>query len=86
MVPPDSPRRRVPRWATTVLVVVVAVVLLLPGPWRQAEKLGTTVLAPIQMGVALTSEEVGSVLGALPRVRELSEQNRDYREEISRLE
>ncbi len=82
----DSPRRHLPRWLTTLLVLLVAAALLVPGPWRQLEAVGTTVLAPIQMGLAGTVDEVAGVVDTLQQVRDLAQQNRDYRDEIDRLE
>ncbi len=81
----ESPRRHVPRWASTLAVVTLAVVVLVPGPWRAVEQVGSTVLAPIQMGVAVTAGEINAVLGALPRVRELASKDLEYRQEIDRL-
>lgn len=82
----DSPRRRLPRWATTLLVVAFAALLLAPGPWRSLEPVGTTLLAPIQMGLAGTTTEVGSMFETLQKVRDLADQNRQFREEVDRLE
>lgn len=82
----EPPRRQLPRWASTLVVVVVAVLLLTPGPWRELEKVGSSVLSPIQLGVSGTIGEVSSVFGTLQRVRDLATQNADYREEIDRLE
>ena len=33
----DPPRRRLPRWVSTLVVVLLAVVFLIPGPWRGLE-------------------------------------------------
>ncbi len=82
----EPPRRPLPRWLATLLVLLAAGGLLAPGPWRQLEAVGTTVLTPIQMGVATTLGEVTSVVETLQQVRDLAQQNRDYREEIDRLQ
>ena len=37
----DPPRRRLPRWVSTLVVVALAVVFLVPGPWRGLEKVGS---------------------------------------------
>lgn len=82
----EVPRRSLPRWATTLLVVLVAALLLAPGPWREFEKLGTSLLAPVQMGLSGTFGEVSNVFSTLQRVRDLADQNLQYRDEIDRLE
>jgi rod shape-determining protein MreC len=79
-------RRRIPRWASTIAVVATAAAMLAPGPWRSLEKVGTTVLAPIQMGLSGTMNEVASVFDALQRVRHLTEENAQFREDIDRLQ
>ena len=81
-----SLRRRLPRWASTLAVLAVATAVLAPGPWRDVEKVGTSVLAPIQMGLSGTVNEVAGVIDALQRVRNLAVQNAQYREEIDELE
>ncbi|MBI2756100.1 MAG: rod shape-determining protein MreC [Chloroflexi bacterium] len=86
MIGGEPKRRQVPRWVSTVTVLVVAAVLLAPGPWREVEKLSTTVLAPIQMGVSGTLGEVGDVFGTFQRVRDLAGQNTEFRDEIDRLQ
>ena len=82
----DTPRRRLPRWVSTLVVVLVAVALLTPGPWRQLESVGSSVLAPIQMGVSGTVGEIASVVDTMQRVRDLAHQNNEYRDEIHQLE
>lgn len=82
----DSPRRQPPRWLTTLAVLLAAGVVLTPGPWREIEKVSSTVLAPIQMGVSGSVGEVSSVVGTMQQVRDLAAQNANYREELDRLE
>jgi rod shape-determining protein MreC len=82
----DSPRRRLPRWASAAIVVAVALVLLSPGPWQRIEGVSTPVLAPIQMGVSGTLSEVSGVVETVQRVRDLADQNSEYRDQIDQLQ
>ena len=78
----ESPRRGLPRWASTLVVVLVAVALLAPGPWSTLEKLGSTVLAPMQMGLSGTLGEIAGIVETVQRVRDLAEENRVYRDQL----
>lgn len=80
----DTPRRSLPRWASGLVVLLVAAALLAPGPVRQLEKIGSTVLAPVQMGISGTVREISTVVGAFQRVRDLAQENEQYREEVGR--
>jgi rod shape-determining protein MreC len=82
----DSPRRRLPRWASAAIVGFVAVALLAPGPWRQIEILGTGVLTPIQMGISGTVSEVTGIVETVQEVRDLADQNGQYRDQIDQLQ
>ncbi len=82
----ESPRRRLPRWLTGLFVFFVAALLFAPGPWRQLESVGSTVLAPFQMGVSGTVDEISAVADTLQRVRDMAQQNEQYRDEIDRLQ
>ena len=82
----DSPRRGLPRWASTLVVVALAVMFLIPGPWRGLEKVGSTVLAPIQMGVSDTVDQASHVVQTVQRVRELATENAEYKDEVAQLE
>jgi rod shape-determining protein MreC len=83
----DSPRRRLPRWASTLVVLGVSVLCVTPFPGRSAiESLGSTVLEPIQFGVSGTFGELSNVVDTLQRVRVLATENRDLRERNDQLE
>ncbi len=82
----DSPRKRLPRAVSAVIVVAVAVALLAPGPWRQIEALSTGVLTPLQMGVSGTLGEVSGVVETVQKVRDLSDQNRAYKDQVDELQ
>lgn len=81
----ETPRHHLPRWISLLLVLLVAAALLAPGPWRQMERVGSTLMAPVQFGLAETGNEISEVLGTFQRVRELGVENERYREEIDRL-
>ena len=66
----DPPRRRLPRWVSTLVVVFLAVAFLIPGPWRGLEIVGSTVLAPIQMGVSGTADQAANFVSTIQRVRD----------------
>jgi len=82
----DPPRRRLPRWVSTLVVVLLAAVFLLPGPWRGLEKVGSTVLAPIQMGVSGTADEASNFVSTIQRVRDMADENANYRDQVAELQ
>jgi rod shape-determining protein MreC len=65
--------------------MLVAVVFLIPGPWRGLEGIGSSVLAPIQMGVSGTLDEAANVVSTVQRVRDLADENADYRDKVDQL-
>ncbi|MCA1645089.1 MAG: rod shape-determining protein MreC [Chloroflexi bacterium] len=67
------------------MVVLLAVVCLTPGPWRSLEKVGSTVLAPLQMGVSGTLDEASNFVSTIRRVRDLATENADYQDEVAQL-
>ena len=81
----DAPRRRLPRWVSTLVVAGLAVAFLTPGPWRSLEGIVSTALAPFQMGVSGTVDQASNVVSTVQRVRDLANQNADYRDEIDQL-
>jgi rod shape-determining protein MreC len=81
----DAPRRRLPRWVSTLVVVSLAVVFLIPGPWRSLEGVASMALAPLQMGVSGTVDEAMNVVATVSRVRDLATENADYRDQIDQL-
>lgn len=82
----DPPRRRLPRWVSTLVVVALAVGFLVPGPWRGLEKVFSFVLAPIQMGVSGTVDEASQVVDTVQRVRDLAAENAEYRDQVDQLQ
>jgi rod shape-determining protein MreC len=71
---------------STLVVVVLAVVFLIPGPWRGLEKIGSLFLAPIQMGVAGTFDEAANFVATMRRVRDLASQNVEYRDQLDQMQ
>src|SRR5689334_25431306 len=82
----DPPRRRLPRWVSTLVVVGLAVVFLIPGPWRGLEGVASTAMAPLQMGAAGTLEVAATFVSTVQRVRDLADENADYKDQIGQLQ
>src|SRR5690349_11485862 len=82
----DAPRRRLPRWVSTLVVLTLAIGFLIPGPWRGLEGVASTALAPLQMGVSGTVDEASAVVSTIRRVRDLADENADYRDQIEQLQ
>src|SRR3982751_5485160 len=82
----DPPRRRLPRWVSTLVVVSLEAVCLMPGPWRRIEQVGTTVLAPLQMGISETLSEATGFVDTVQRVRSLASENAEFRDELDQLQ
>jgi len=82
----EAPRRRLPRWVSTLVVVGVAIVFLAPGPWRDFEAVASTALAPFQMGFSDTMEEASNFASTITRVRDLADENADYKDQIDKLQ
>lgn len=81
----EAPRRRLPRWVTTLVVVGLAVVFLVPGPWRSFEGVASTALAPLQMGVSTVADQAGAVVSTVRRVRDLADENAAYKDRVDEL-
>lgn len=82
----DAPRRRLPRWVSTLVVLGLAVVFLIPGPWRGFEGVASTALAPLQMGVTGTLDQAGNFASTIQRVRDLANENADYKDQVAQLQ
>jgi len=82
----DPPRRRLPRWVSTLVVVSVAVLFLVPGPFHSLERVGTLMLTPLQMGVSGTADEAATFLSTIQRVRDLAAENADYKDQVDQLQ
>jgi rod shape-determining protein MreC len=82
----EAPRRRLPRWVSTLVVLGLAIVFLIPGPWRGLEGVASTALAPLQMGVSGTVDQAVNFVSTVQRVRTLADQNADYQDQIDQLQ
>src|SRR5438105_7571092 len=82
----DAPRRRLPRWVSTLVVVGLAIVFLIPGPWRGFEGVASTALAPLQMGVSTVADQTSAVVSTVRRVRDLADENASYRDQVAELQ
>jgi rod shape-determining protein MreC len=78
-------RRPLPWWATALLVLVAAVLMLSPGQGRQAESLGSRIFAPVQLGVSGVFDRVADFFTTLGRVGQLAEEVRTLTEQNEQL-
>jgi rod shape-determining protein MreC len=65
---------------------MLAVVFLIPGPWRGLEKVGSFILAPFQMGVTGTVDEAANFASTIQRVRDLANENAAYKDQLDQLQ
>ena len=82
----EAPRRRLPRWVSTVVVVGLAILFLTPGPWSRVEDVASTALAPLQMGFSGTMDEASNFVSTITRVRDLADENAAYKDQIDQLQ
>jgi rod shape-determining protein MreC len=75
-----------PRWLVAAILVVAALLVLLPAPGRQAEGVGSRLLAPLQGVVAAALREARAVVDTVQQAGQLREQTAAYREELERLQ
>jgi rod shape-determining protein MreC len=80
-------RRRSRSWVFVLLLLgAVGGLMLVPGPAREVEALGSRLLEPIQASVSTLSGQAEDIVSVVRRMTELSRQNDQYREEIDRLQ
>jgi rod shape-determining protein MreC len=80
-------RRRTRSWLIMlVLLGIAGVFVLVPGPARNIEATGTQLLQPVQAVVSRLLGQVDDVTAVVGKMKELSEQNTQYRDEIDRLQ
>jgi rod shape-determining protein MreC len=82
----EAPRRRLPRWVSTLVVIGLAVLFLSPGPWRDMEGVASTALAPLQMGVSGVADQASGFFSTITRVRNLADENADYEDQVAQLQ
>jgi rod shape-determining protein MreC len=71
---------------STLVVVGLAVVFMAPGPGRVFENVGSTALAPLQMGVSEAVAEAATFIDTIRRVRDIASENADYRDQVDQLQ
>jgi rod shape-determining protein MreC len=67
-------------------VLVAAIFIAGPGPLREMEQIGTRVIAPLEFGVTRGLAGVGQFFETVQRAGDLATQNRQYRDEVDRLQ
>jgi rod shape-determining protein MreC len=79
-------RRRMPWWLATLIVVLTALLVFVPGPARGLEAVGTRLLAPVEFGISGMAGRVDDVATVVRRIGDVVSQNEQYRDEIDRLQ
>jgi rod shape-determining protein MreC len=80
-------RRRSRSWIFVLLLLgAVGGVMLVPGPARELEAMGSRLLEPLLASVSSVVGQADDVASVVRRMTELSRQNDQYREEIDRLQ
>jgi rod shape-determining protein MreC len=79
-------RRTVPGWIAILALGVVAVLIAAPAAARQAESAGMLVLGPLEAVLSQTLAGAGRFTETVQHAGALADENRQYREEVNRLE
>ena len=79
-------RRVFPWWMTGSAIALLVALLLLPEPSRMIQSAAIAVIAPVQMAITGFIDDVSDVSGTVQHVQSLARENREYRDEISRLQ
>ena len=79
-------RRTGALWMAILAVGVAVVLVVVPGIGRQAQVIGTSILAPLEFGLSQSIARTGRLLETIHQAGALSDQNRQYREELDRME
>src|SRR5262249_11142661 len=82
----DPPRRRLPRWVSTLVVLAVAVLFLMPRPLHGLGRGGSIVLTPFQMGGSGTADEASNFISTLQRVRDLAKEDAGHKHQVDQLQ
>jgi rod shape-determining protein MreC len=67
-------------------ILIAALFVAGPGPLREMEQIGTRVISPLEFGVSRGLSGVGQFFETVQHAGDLAAQNRQYREEIDRLQ
>src|SRR5687767_401934 len=79
-------RRAVPGSIAVIALGLSGVLVFSPGTARQAESVGTRVIAPLELGLSRVTSSVGHLVGTVQQAGSLATQNQVYRDEIDRLQ
>ena len=79
-------RRAVPGSVAVVALGLSGILIFSPGTARQAESVGTRVIAPLELGLSRVTTSVGHLVGTVQQAGNLATQNQVYRDEIDRLQ
>src|SRR5688572_7379259 len=71
---------------TGSLITLLVALLLLPEPSRMIQSLALTMIAPVQTAITGFIDDVSDISGTVQHVQSLARENREYQDEISRLE
>src|SRR5438876_8701483 len=81
-----APRKPLPWWASALVVVAAVALMFAPGQGRQAESIGSRLIAPVQLGVSGVLDQLEGVAATLERISQLAEENRQLAEKADRLQ
>jgi rod shape-determining protein MreC len=79
-------RHPIPRWLAGAILAVAAILVLMPGPGRQIEAVGSRALVPVQSALSGALGQMASVVDTIRRATQLREQNELYRDRVDRLQ
>jgi rod shape-determining protein MreC len=71
---------------TGSLIALLVAVLLLPEPSRMIQSVVMTVVAPVQSVITGFIDDTADISGTVQHVQTLARENREYRDEINRLQ
>jgi len=79
-------RRPLPWWASALVVLVAVALVLSPSQGRQAQSIGSRLIAPVQLGVSGFVDQVSDFVSTVQRINQLADENRRYAEQVDRLQ
>src|SRR3954462_13216288 len=79
-------RQSVPGWVAVIGILIAALFVAGPGPLREMEQIGTRVISPLEFGVSRGLSGIGQFFETVQHAGDLATQNREYRDEIDRLQ
>lgn len=67
-------------------IALLVALLLLPEPSRTIQGMVAAVIAPVQAGITRVLDDLSDIAGTVQRIQVLARENREYRDEIDRLQ